>query len=103
MLVFGVLRKRWKDTEVNVLEKSDLGQWSCLHLSLWQAGALGGCVVLNKGESERQVRREPALSNGKEENLTRLWFALSATGTVLQAAVWYKPNQFRLFIEDQDS
>lgn len=34
MLVFGVLRKRWKDTEVNVLEKSDLGQWSCLHLSL---------------------------------------------------------------------
>ncbi len=86
-----------------MLEKSDLGQWSCLHLSLWQAGALGGCAALNKGEGERQVRRELALSNGEKESLTWLWFVPSATGTVLQAAVWYKPNQFHLFIEDQDS
>lgn len=36
MLVFRFffLRKRCRDREVNVLEKSDLGQWSCLHLSL---------------------------------------------------------------------
>lgn len=32
--VWCFLRKRWRDTEVNVLEKSDLGQWSCPHLSL---------------------------------------------------------------------
>lgn len=97
------MRKGCRDTGVNVLEKSDLGQWPCLHLSLWQAGALGGSAVLNKGESERQVRRELALSNGKKENLTWLWFVLSAADTGLQADIWYKPNQFHFFIVDQDS
>lgn len=29
----GVLCKRCGETGVNMLEKNDLGQWSCLHLS----------------------------------------------------------------------
>lgn len=66
LICFCVSCKKCSDRGVNMLEKSDLGQWSCLHLSLWQAGALGGGPALNKGESERQVRRESALSNGKK-------------------------------------
>ena len=72
LICFCVSCKKCGDTGVNMLEKSDLGQWSCLHLSLWQAGALGGCPALNKGESERQVRRESALSNGKKKGETWL-------------------------------
>lgn len=34
MWVLCVMCKGCRDTGVNVLEKSDLGQWSCLHLSL---------------------------------------------------------------------
>lgn len=50
MLLFCVLHLRCRGTGVNVLEKSDLGQCWCLHLSHWQAtAAAGGSVVLNKG------------------------------------------------------
>ena len=58
MLVFCVLHWRCRGTGVNVLEKSDLGQRPCLHLSLWQAGALGGWAALNKGERVRDKRGE---------------------------------------------
>lgn len=32
-LVFFVLRNKCRDTGVNMLEKRDLGQWSCVHVS----------------------------------------------------------------------